>query len=73
MCGRFALNAHVDTLISEFVAQGGDFREWTPRYSIAPTQVTPIVRERADPSTGEYQRTVDAAVWIPRSRRVRGS
>ena len=63
MCGRFALNAKVDTIIREFVADGGDFREWTPRYSIAPTQVTPIVRERANPETGEFQRTVDAAIW----------
>ena len=63
MCGRFALNAKVDTIIREFVADGGDFREWKPRYSIAPTQVTPIVREHANPDTGEFQRTVDAAVW----------
>lgn len=63
MWGRFALNAKVDTIIREFVADGGDFREWTPRYSIAPTQDTPIVRERANPDTGEFQRTVDAAIW----------
>lgn len=53
MCGRFALNAKVDTIIREFVAAGGDFQEWTARYSIAPTQVTPIVRERANPDTGD--------------------
>ncbi|MFS0733871.1 SOS response-associated peptidase family protein [Microbacterium sp. 1P10UB] len=63
MCGRFALNAKVDTIIREFVADGGDFHEWTPRYSIAPTQVTPIVRERANAETGEFQRIVDAAIW----------
>lgn len=63
MCGRFALNEKVDALISEFVAAGGDAQDWTPRYSIAPTQVAPIVRERANPKTGELQRTVDSAVW----------
>lgn len=42
----------VDTIIREFVADGGDLREWTPRYSIAPTQVTPIVRQRANPDRG---------------------
>lgn len=63
MCGRFALNAKTDELIREFVADGGDFREWTPRYSIAPTQIVPIVRERADPATGEFRRQLDAAVW----------
>lgn len=63
MCGRFALNAKTDEIIKEFAAAGGDFKEWTPRYSIAPTQVVPIVRERADRKTGEYQRRVDAAVW----------
>ena len=63
MCGRFALNAKVDTIIREFVADGGDFREWAPRYSIAPTQTTPIMRECANSETGEFQRTVDAAIW----------
>nr|BFF10355.1 hypothetical protein GCM10025699_16580 [Microbacterium flavescens] len=52
MCGRFALNAKTDEIIREFVADGGDFRDWTPRYSIAPTQIVPIVRERADPAKG---------------------
>ena len=63
MCGRFALNAKTDELIQEFVADGGDFREWTGSYSIAPTNTVPIVRERADEKTGEIRRTVDAAVW----------
>lgn len=63
MCGRFALDSETDTLIKEFVAAGGDFRDWRPSYSIAPTNVVPIVRERADRSTGEVQRTLDQAVW----------
>jgi len=63
MCGRFALNSRTDELIKEFVAAGGDFQEWEPQYSLAPTNVVPIVRERADRQTGEFQRSVDAAVW----------
>ena len=63
MCGRFALDDHVDDLIQEFVAAGGDYRDWRPSYSIAPTDPVPIVRERVDGSTGEVRRTVDAAVW----------
>ena len=63
MCGRFALNAKTDELIKEFVAAGGDFQEWTGSYSIAPTNTVPIVRERADEKTGEFRRSVDAAVW----------
>jgi putative SOS response-associated peptidase YedK len=50
-------------LIQEFVASGGDYRDWRPSYSIAPTDVVPIVRERVDKQTGEVRRSVDAAVW----------
>jgi putative SOS response-associated peptidase YedK len=63
MCGRFAMDDTVDELIQEFVAAGGDFRDWRPSYSIAPTDPVPIVRERIDKATGELRRTVDAAVW----------
>src|SRR5215204_5072610 len=63
MCGRFANDAKVDELIQEFVAEGGDYRDWRPQYSIAPTQVVPIVRERHNKDTGEVTRSVDPAVW----------
>lgn len=63
MCGRFANDAKVDEMIQEFVAEGGDYRDWKPSYSIAPTQVVPIVRERKNSDTGEVTRSVDAAVW----------
>ena len=63
MCGRYALDDHVDDLIKEYVAAGGDYREWRPSYSIAPTNVVPIVRERADATTGELHRSLDTAVW----------
>lgn len=63
MCGRFALDQETDELIQEFVASGGDFRDWRPSYSIAPTDPVPIVRERVRSETGEVERTVDAALW----------
>ena len=63
MCGRFANDAKVDEMIQEFVAEGGDYRDWRPQFSIAPTQVVPIVRERQNTETGEVTRSVDAAVW----------
>jgi putative SOS response-associated peptidase YedK len=38
MCGRFAMNKETNDLITDFVAEGGDFRNWTTSYNIAPTQ-----------------------------------
>lgn len=63
MCGRFANDAGMNELIEEFVAQGHDFREWRPSYSLAPTDTVPIVRERQDAATGEVTRTIEPAVW----------
>lgn len=62
MCGRFANDAETNELIEEFVAAGNDFRDWRPRFSIAPTEVVPIVRERATAS-GEVVRTIEPAAW----------
>lgn len=46
------MNAEVDELIREFVANGGDpqewWRHWHGSYSIAPTDSAPIVRDRGD-------------------------
>ena len=63
MCGRFANDAETNELIEEFVAQGGDFRDWRPQFSIAPTELVPIVRERQDAASGELTRSVIAAEW----------
>lgn len=63
MCGRFALDAETDELIQEFTAADGTAHDWRPRYSIAPTETVPIVRERVRSATGAIERTVDAAVW----------
>ena len=63
MCGRFAMNKETNELIEEFVADGGDFRDWRPSYSIAPTNPILMVRERVDENSGEVRRTIDEAVW----------
>lgn len=38
------MNKETDDLIQEYVARGGDFRDWTPRYNIAPTDTVPVIR-----------------------------
>lgn len=63
MCGRFAVDKGTNELIEEFVAQGGDVQDWRPSYSIAPTDVVPIIRERKSSETGEIVRSLDSAVW----------
>jgi putative SOS response-associated peptidase YedK len=63
MCGRFALDSRTDELIQIFVAEGNNFEDWIPKYSIAPTDVTPIIRERKHSDSGQVSREVDSAVW----------
>lgn len=62
MCGRFALDDHVNTLIADFVAAGGNFDEWVPSYSIAPTNRAPIARERIN-GDNAIVRSLDLASW----------
>ena len=57
------MDEKTNALIEEFVLQGNDFRDWAPSFSIAPTDVIPIIRERADRESGEIRRAVEAAVW----------
>ncbi|MBG6059133.1 putative SOS response-associated peptidase YedK [Cryobacterium sp. MP_M3] len=61
MCGRFAMDKDTDDLIREFVASGGDFRDWRPSYNIAPTDLVPVVREWEHDHT--VTREVDGATW----------
>ena len=63
MCGRFAMDRETNDLIEEFVLDGNDYRDWSISYSIAPTDPIPVIRERADTTTGEARRTVEEAVW----------
>jgi len=63
MCGRFAMDDETNDLIEAFVLDGNDYRDWAPSFSIAPTDVIPIIRERRSSSTGEVRRAVEPAVW----------
>jgi putative SOS response-associated peptidase YedK len=68
MCGRFAMVKETDELITEFVAEGGDFRDWRPSYNIAPTQTIPVLLESAkDGASGEeggdVRRRLELARW----------
>jgi putative SOS response-associated peptidase YedK len=63
MCGRFAMDEKTNDLIEAFVLDGNDYRDWVPSFSIAPTDVIPVIRERRSSSTGEVTRQVEAAVW----------
>ncbi|MCS5717981.1 SOS response-associated peptidase [Herbiconiux sp. CPCC 205763] len=61
MCGRFTMSAETDELITEFVARGGKLEDWRPSYNVAPTETSPIVRERL--IEGELVREIDSASW----------
>lgn len=63
MCGRYAMNAETDELIREFVAAGGDARDWNPSYSIAPTTTVPVVHEWPRSEDDEPERMVSLARW----------
>ncbi|RFA11606.1 hypothetical protein B7R21_13010 [Subtercola boreus] len=72
MCGRFAMNKETDDLILEFIARGGRAEDWRPRYSVAPTDEAPIIRERIpqgdadDPTPGRspsVERELELAAW----------
>ncbi len=62
MCGRFSLDAGVDELIREFVADGGKAEDWRPSYSIAPTDHAPIVREFRG-EDGDIHRELELGKW----------
>lgn len=63
MCGRFAMDQKTNDLIEAFVLDGNDYRDWVPSFSISPTDVIPVIRERRSSSTGEVTRQVEPAVW----------
>ncbi|MEJ3404061.1 SOS response-associated peptidase [Rathayibacter sp. YIM 133350] len=62
MCGRFVVSQKVEDLTDVFDAENR-FPEWQPLYSLAPTDVVPIIRERADAETGELRRRLEPAIW----------
>jgi putative SOS response-associated peptidase YedK len=62
MCGRFAMNKETNDLITDFVAEGGDFRKWSTSYNIAPTQTIPVVIESAK-GGNDVTRRLEPARW----------
>lgn len=45
MCGRYVVPNTTDELLSLFDATGANAADWTPSYSVAPTDPALIVRE----------------------------
>ena len=62
MCGRFAMDKSTDDLIEEFVAVGGDFRDWRPGWNIRPTDPVAIVLESTKDGA-EPTRRLEVARW----------
>lgn len=57
------MDEKTNDLIEAFVLDGNDYRDWAPSFSIAPTDVIPIIRERRSSTTGEISRRVEPAAW----------
>jgi putative SOS response-associated peptidase YedK len=51
-----------DELITEFVAEGVDFRDWRPSHNIAPTDTIPILIQFAE-GDGDAVRRLEPARW----------
>ena len=56
------MSAETDELIQEFVAEGGDFRDWRPGYNIRPTDTVAAVIQSAKGS-GVAVRRLEPARW----------
>jgi len=56
------MSQETDDLITEFVATGGDFRNWRPGWNIRPTQTIPVVIESAK-GDEEPSRRLEPARW----------
>jgi len=56
------MSKETDDMIREFVAVGGDFRDWRPSYNIAPTQTIPVLLESAKGGE-EVVRRLEPARW----------
>lgn len=56
------MDQETDQLISEFVAEGGDFRDWRPSWNISPTQTIPVLIHSAK-GEAEPVRRLEPARW----------
>lgn len=59
MCGRYAVSATADDLASQYGTLNEKLPAWSPLYSIAPTNLVPVIHEQA-PQLG---RVLDLARW----------
>jgi putative SOS response-associated peptidase YedK len=63
MCGRFVLSLDEDGLLRSYVAESRDGAPvWSPTYSVAPSTLAPVVRERVD-EDGTIRRVLEPARW----------
>jgi putative SOS response-associated peptidase YedK len=62
MSGRFAMSKETKELIQEFVAEGGDFRDWLPGWNIDPTDTIPVLLESAK-GDGDPIRRLEPGRW----------
>ena len=56
------MDQETDQLIKEFVATGGDFRNWRPSWNISPTQTIPVLIHSAK-GDAEPVRRLEPARW----------
>ena len=67
MCGRYAVTASVQDLVSEFEVDDTTLRTFEPDYNVAPTKPVPVVlaRRRTDEETGEtdVRRHLEVMRW----------
>ena len=56
------MDQETDQLINEFVATGGDFRNWRPSWNISPTQTIPVLIHSAT-GDAEAVRRLEPARW----------
>lgn len=46
MCGRFTLRSKLNLLLQQFAAEASPDLDYSPRWNVAPTQTTVVVRQR---------------------------
>ncbi len=56
------MSKETDDLITEFVAEGGDFRDWRPGWNISPTDTIPVLF-RSSKGDEEPVRRLEPARW----------
>ena len=56
------MDKETDELITEFVAEGGDFRDWRPGWNIKPTQTIPVLLDSAKGGE-DVVRRLEPARW----------